>query len=55
MASAYRLHNPLRVPSAIPAPAPATLMSWQGNPPQMMSMGPCSSWIVLHSIVVMSP
>lgn len=30
-------HSPLRVPSPMPACAPATLMSWQGKPPVMTS------------------
>ena len=36
MILAYSRHNPDRSPS-IPAPRPATLMSWQGNPAWMQS------------------
>ena len=36
MSRANSDHSPLRSPP-MPAPRPATLMSWQGNPPQMRS------------------
>ena len=39
MSRAYSFHKPERSP-AIPAPLPAALMSWQGNPPQRMSTVP---------------
>ena len=51
IASRNSLHSPERVPSIIPACAPATLTSVQGNPPTRISTGSTSA----QSTAVMSP
>lgn len=51
IASRISTHRLDRVPSVIPARFPAVLMSWQGEPPAMMSGGVTAD----QSTFVMSP
>ena len=51
IASRISTHRFERVPSRIPAIRPALLMSWQGEPPAMMSTGSTCD----QSMVVISP